>query len=111
MKPVLILDANQRSALAVTRSLGSHGVLLVTADETVTALAGRSCYSKQYVSYPSPRLQPDHFISAIAEICKKEKINIVFPMTELTTGLPRRYSGPVARPGSYAGAQTPADHT
>jgi len=93
MKPVLILDANQRSALAVTRSLGGHGVPLITADETPTALAGRSRYSKRYISYPSPRLHTDHFISVIAEFCKKENINIIFPMTELTTNLLLKHQG------------------
>jgi len=91
MKPVLILDANQRSALAVTRSLGSHGISLITADETLAALAGCSRYSKQYITYPSPRLQPNDFISAIAELCKRENISIIFPMTELTTNLLLKY--------------------
>ena len=91
MKPALILDANQRSALAVTRSLGRHGVPLLTADDTVSALAGRSKYSSQYITYPSPGTQPDLFISAIIELCKKESINILFPMTELTTNLLLRY--------------------
>jgi predicted ATP-grasp superfamily ATP-dependent carboligase len=87
MKSILVLDASQRSALAVTRSLGKHGVLPTTADEGSTALAGCSRYSKRYISYPSPRLHPDYFISAIAKICAEEKISIVFPMTELTTNL------------------------
>lgn len=87
IKPVLILDANQRSALAVTRSLGRHGITLTTADETLTALAGCSRYSKRYFTYPSPRLHPEKFISAIAKFCKQENINIIFPMTELTTNL------------------------
>lgn len=87
MKRILILDAAQRSALAVTRSLGSHGVSLITADETNIALAGRSRYSKHYACYPSPSLQPDQFISTIAKLCKTENINLIFPMTELTTNL------------------------
>lgn len=87
MKPVLILDANQRSALAVTRSLGGHGVSLITADETDTALAGCSRYSQQYFVYPSPRLQAEAFVAAIARLCKAENISLVFPMTELTTNL------------------------
>lgn len=87
MKRALVLDANQRSALAVTRSLGKHDIPLLTADDSATALSGYSRYSQRYTSYPSPLLHPDHFVSAIAELCKKENISIVFPMTELTTGL------------------------
>ena len=87
MKRTLILDANQRSSLAVVRSLGKYKVPIITADETPDALAGCSRYSQQYFSYPSPQLQPEQFSSAIAEFCKKENIDIVMPMTELTATL------------------------
>jgi predicted ATP-grasp superfamily ATP-dependent carboligase len=87
MKRVLVLDACQRSALAVTRSLGRHNVPVMTADESASALAGNSRYSRKYVTYPSPQQHPDRFISAIAALCKTEDINIIFPMTELTADL------------------------
>ena len=87
MKHVLVLDANQRSSLAVTRSLGKHKVPLITTDETESALAGCSRYSQHYFSHPSPQLQPEQFSLAIAELCKKENIDIVMPMTELTATL------------------------
>ena len=87
MKRVLIIDANQRSALAVTRSLGKQNVPLITADESQSALAGSSRYSQQYFTYPSPQVKPEQFSSAIAELCKNENISIVIPMTELTTSL------------------------
>ncbi len=87
MKRVFVLDANQRSALAVTRSLGKRCVPLVTGDESTVALSGKSRYSQQYISYPSPRLNPKQFISTIEKVCEKENISIIFPMTELTTTL------------------------
>ena len=87
MKRVLVLDASQRSALAVTRSLGKQGIPVFTADECMPALAGCSRYSDRYLSYPSPRLHPDDFVAAIIRLCELHGINIVFPMTELTTAL------------------------
>ena len=87
MKRVLVLDANQRSALAVTRSLGNHGIDIITADEYESSLAGCSRYSEKYVSHPSALDSPEQFTMAIADICKKESIDIVLPMTELTTTL------------------------
>jgi len=87
MKSVLVLDATQRSALAVTRSLGKVGVTVFTADGTQTTLAGCSRFSKQYFSCPSPRLHPERFVAAIASLCEKQAIDIVLPMTELTTTL------------------------
>lgn len=87
MKRVLILDASQRSALAVTRSLGRQGVPVFTAEETQGALAGCSKYSKQSFSYPSPRLHPERFIEVLAELVKDQHIDMLLPMTELTTTL------------------------
>lgn len=87
MKPVFVLDANQRSALAVTRSLGEQGVPLVTADESPTALAGCSRFSQRYFQYPSPQVQPEQFVASVAALIKEQEIQIVLPMTELTTTL------------------------
>ncbi len=87
MKKVLILDANQRSALAVTRSLGRQGVPLITADTTSEALAGNSRYPQAYRQYGSPTESPADFIDSIATICTEQKIDILLPMTELTTQL------------------------
>jgi predicted ATP-grasp superfamily ATP-dependent carboligase len=87
MKRALILDANQRSALAVTRSLGRRGVPLITADETSSALAGRSKYSGSYFKYPSPKTQSVQFIDFLADFIPRHEIDVVIPMTELTTTL------------------------
>ncbi len=85
MKKVLVLDSNQRSALAVTRSLGKQGVHVFTAEETSTALASASCFSKQHFTYPSPRSQPEQFIKRLGSLVEKHHIDILLPMTELTT--------------------------
>jgi len=87
MKRVLVLDAGQRSALAVTRSLGKQGVPVFTAEESQDALAGCSRHSKQYFSYPSPGLHPEHFIEALAGLVRDQHIDMLLPMTELTTTL------------------------
>ena len=84
MKSVLVLDACQRSALAVTRALGAHGLQVFTADETASALAGCSRYSGGYFSYPSPRTDPGSFTDAIKQICRSQAIDLLLPMTELT---------------------------
>jgi predicted ATP-grasp superfamily ATP-dependent carboligase len=87
MNRALILDALQRSALAVTRSLGAKNIDVFTADESITALAGSSRFSIQHFSYPSPRLNPEQFIETISDIVKRQGIDILMPMTELTTQL------------------------
>ena len=87
MKSVLILDANMRSALAVTRSLGRQGIRVFTADETASSLSGSSRYSYRYVQHPSARTEENQFISAIDEICSKHRIDVLLPLTELTSNL------------------------
>ena len=91
MKKVLVLDASQRSALAVTRSLGKRGVPLLTADESPTALAGCSRFSEQYFQHPPPQVQPDQFVASVAALVKEQNIQVIFPMTELTTTLLLRH--------------------
>lgn len=87
MKRVLVFNANERCALAVTRSLGSQGVPVITADETPASLAGRSRYSASYFKYPSPRTQPQDFIEYIARLIDEQQIDMLLPMTELTSTL------------------------
>ena len=74
MKRVLVLDANQRSALAVTRSLGRKAVRVFTADETSTALAGSSRYSSTYFKHPSPRVDSDRFVKFIAQLVQQRDV-------------------------------------
>ena len=91
MKRVLVLDACQRSALSVTRSLGRRGIPVITADETPMALAGCSRYSSQYIRYPSPGRDSDRFIAALTGCIKEQDIRMILPMTELTTTLLLRH--------------------
>ena len=93
MNRVLVLDAMQRSALATTRSLGARGIEVFTADESTSSLAGSSKYSRQYFTYPSPRLHPEQFIEIISDINKQQGTNILMPMTELTAQLLLEHQG------------------
>ena len=87
MNSALVLDARQRSALATTRSLGYHGVTVITADDTPTALAGNSKFSHHYHTYASPERYEADFIGDVKRICDTHSITMILPMTELTTNL------------------------
>src|SRR3990172_12843852 len=91
MKKVLILDANQRSALAATRSLGSKGVQVVVADETGETLAGSSRYCSESFKYSSPYEEPEDFIATLKKESIRRSINVIFPMTEISTYLLLKY--------------------
>jgi predicted ATP-grasp superfamily ATP-dependent carboligase len=82
---VLILDANQRSALAATRSLGRRGIHVITADQTSRTLAGASRYCRATLTYPSPSSSPDAFVAALRAAVAAQTIDLLLPMSEVTT--------------------------
>jgi predicted ATP-grasp superfamily ATP-dependent carboligase len=85
---VLVLDANQRSALAVTRSLGRAGLAtILAADSSPEALAGCSRHSEHYARCPSPAQTPALFLEWLSAHIKAHAIDWVFPTTEITSQL------------------------
>lgn len=83
---VLVLDAKQRSALAVTRSLGQiPGLKISTADSSLTSLAGSSKFSYQYFVHPAPQDEPQAFLDWMQQTIKTEQIDVLFPVTDLTS--------------------------
>jgi len=87
MPKVLVLDANQRSALAIIRSLGRHGLTIVAGDHRAHALGAASKYVTASVRYPNPATCPERFISEITAIAEHLRIDTVVPATDLTTML------------------------
>lgn len=87
MHKVLILDANQRSALAAIRSLGKKAVPTIVADVTKETLAGASKYCAESMIYPSPYTNPEDFIDTLRDMAAKKSIGVIFPMTEISTYL------------------------
>ena len=85
---VLVLDANQRSALAVIRSLGAIDDLMVhTCDSEQESIGGSSKFSYQYHQHPSINHAPKEFLSWIEELIINESFDILFPCTEVSSQL------------------------
>ena len=85
---ILILDANQRSALASTRSLGLlSGVEIACADNSISSLAGSSRYCRNYYQSPCPQTSPIAFVNWLEELIGQQGIDFVFPMTEISSQL------------------------
>jgi len=87
LEPVLVLDANERSALAATRSLGRRGVPVVTAEAAPTTLAGASKYCRESFVYPSPYREPAPFLHVLRREAAARGTRLLLPMTEVTTHL------------------------
>ena len=87
MHKVLVLDANQRSALAVIRSLGRHGLNVIAADHQPYPLGAASKYATTSVRYPDPALSPGAFVKEIIALADRLGIDLIVPASDLTTML------------------------
>jgi len=85
---VLVLDANQRSGLAVIRSLGKiKNIDVYAADKVEKAIGGSSKYSKHYYQYPSIEKHPTEFIKWLIKLLANNSFDILFPCTETASQL------------------------
>jgi predicted ATP-grasp superfamily ATP-dependent carboligase len=83
----LILDAQQRSALAAARSLGRRGLQISVADSRPSTLAGASRYVVSELVYPDPAHEPHAFTEWVRATTRRLAPKVVMPMTDLTTML------------------------
>jgi len=83
---VLVFDGNQRSSLAVTRSLGKiDNTTIIVTDSGESALAGSSRYCALYLKCPSPQDYPAQFIDWVKNAIFEHGITHLFPCTEITS--------------------------
>lgn len=91
MTRILITDGDNRSALAATRSLGQLGHEVFVASEMHPSLASSSKYAAGFDAYQSPYVSPDQFVRDVARILEERQIDVLLPMTEITTILTTRH--------------------
>jgi predicted ATP-grasp superfamily ATP-dependent carboligase len=84
MDKVLVLDGRQRSALALVRSLGRHGISITVGEDDHPCLASVSKYCRHRFTYASPSKGPRPFIDSILSELRREKYEMIFPMTDIT---------------------------
>ena len=85
---ILVLDARQRSALAVTRSLGAlPDVVVTTSDSTEATLAGASRFSSVCLHSPSSEFEPENYIDWLERQLAVQYYDLVIPVTEITSQL------------------------
>jgi predicted ATP-grasp superfamily ATP-dependent carboligase len=88
MSNILVLDANQRSALAAIRSLGRiSGSQIFAADSTTDAVGGSSRFCHKYLQNPSLSDSPSEYIKWLNQAVRKYHIDFIFPMTEKSSQL------------------------
>ena len=94
MKPLtaFVLDGDQRPALAVARSLGRRGMEVVVGAERIDNLAAASKYCVRSVAYPSPVNDPGAFEKFLLGFAERERIDVVVPVTDITTHLVSKHA-------------------
>jgi predicted ATP-grasp superfamily ATP-dependent carboligase len=87
MHNVLVLDANQRSALAIIRSLGRRGLRIIAADQRPHPLGAASKYASSSIRYSDPANSPGAFVKDVIAAADRLNIQVIVPATDLTTML------------------------
>jgi predicted ATP-grasp superfamily ATP-dependent carboligase len=80
-----VTDGDERPALAITRSLGRRGVSVLVGGENAASLASCSKYCLRHVRYPSPYRHPEAFERFLFDFVGRERIDLVMPVTDVTT--------------------------
>ena len=88
---VLVTNGDTRPALAVTRSLGRMGHEVIVAAEQHPSLAAASRHCAGHERYLPPQPDSPLFAKAIAGIAERRCIDLVLPITEITTILLAQY--------------------
>lgn len=88
---VLVTDGEQRSSLAVVRSLGRAGYRPFVCSSTSTSLAGASRHAREHARVPPPAEDPDAYVDAVIELVDGWGIDVLIPMTDasIITLVPR----------------------
>lgn len=99
---VFVTDGDERSALAITRSLGRRGVSVLVGEERPASLASSSRYCVRHVTYPSPYRHPEPFRRFLLAFVEREKVDVVVPVTDVTTHAVSRDQDELTRHTSVA---------
>lgn len=84
---ILVLDGDTRPALAITRSLGSKGHRIIVGAKVQPSLAQASRYCHESFTYPDPVGGSAAFVNALLRTVRERAIDVVLPVTEITTAL------------------------
>jgi len=82
---IIVTDGNNRAALAITRSLGKEGHELIVGAEEQPCLASVSRFCGKNFRYSYPDKSPRSFTSEIMDVVKREKPDVLLPVSEITT--------------------------
>ena len=84
---ILVTDGEERSALAVVRSLGRAGYEVGVCSARKDPLAGASRHCRVTFRTPDPGADPAAFADAVESLAESQGAELVIPMTDVTAPL------------------------
>lgn len=88
---VLVLDGNQRAALAAVRSLGSKQLRVAVGEVSDSSLAGSSRYCSERIVYSDPYRSPRAFMDDVLSSIQRLSVTFILPITEATAYVLLKY--------------------
>ena len=86
MKPtVIVLDGEQRAALAAVRSLGARGCTVHVGSSTPKSLAGGSRFAASETILPDPLAGTEAYCTAVVRLVEVREATVLLPVTEAST--------------------------
>jgi predicted ATP-grasp superfamily ATP-dependent carboligase len=82
---VLVLDGEQRAALAAVRSLGKWGCTVHVGSSVPKSLAGGSRFAASEALLPDPLAGSDAFASAVRRLIEGRRGTVILPVAEAST--------------------------
>lgn len=82
---VVVLDGEQRAALAVVRSLGRRGCQVHVGSSDRMSLSGGSRYAASETLLPDPFTNSEAFASAVRQLQRNRLATVVLPVSEAST--------------------------
>mgnify|MGYP006282259657 CR=1 FL=1 len=82
MSRILVTDGEQRSALAIVRSLGGAGHRVFVISTRTRSLAGGSRHCAGEYSVPDPLRDADGYVEALADVAEMCGVDVIVPVTE-----------------------------
>ncbi|MDH5325895.1 MAG: ATP-grasp domain-containing protein [Gammaproteobacteria bacterium] len=82
---ILLTDGNNRAALAITRSLGRAGYTVFCGEKTEDSISSASKYCHGKFTYADPVRHSDKFVEDVLQQVEIQKIDLVIPVSEITT--------------------------
>src|SRR5262245_34221558 len=88
---VLVTDGDNRATLAIARSLGRQGHYVAVGERHSPALAQTSRYCSARVDYPDPVRDSMGFVDSVANAVRELSIDVLIPVSDVTTMLVTRH--------------------